>query len=116
MAPKFATPGSDPAENQVYSLSAHGIGAVCTFTWRNPHALHGPVTATKWIIWIGQDMGGGEKYRTQTPILDGGGVFISDINVPKAALPLGPLWVTPKYQKPDLTWNDGASTKFTVVP
>lgn len=117
MPPKFATSGmSDPAENQNYSKSGHGGGAVYTFKWQNPHGLHGSVAATHWVIWIGQNAGGGEKYKTQIPITDTRGTVISDINVSSAALVVGStLWVTPKYRKSDGTWNDGASTRFTVT-
>jgi len=117
MAPKFATTGtSDPADNQSYSKGAHGGGAVYIFKWENPHGLHGPVSATDWVIWIGQNSGGGEKYKTQTAISDIGTLVISDPNVPNAALPIGATyWVTPKYKKSDGTWNDGTPTKFKVV-
>ena len=117
MAPKFATINvSDPAENQSYSKSGHGSGAVYTFKWQNTHGLHGSVSATNWVIWIGQNAGGGEKYKTLSPIRDTGASVISDPKVPNAALPIGAtLWVTPKYQKSDGTWNDGTPTKFSVV-
>ena len=117
MAPKFATINvSDPAENQTYSKNGHGGGGFYTFKWQNPHGLHGSVSAINWVIWIGQNMGGGEKYKTPNPIRDTGALVISDSTIPNAALPIGAtLWVTPKYQKSDLTWNDGQSTKFTVV-
>ncbi|MGA6828396.1 hypothetical protein ACO9S2_12365 [Nitrospira sp. NS4] len=117
MAPKFATsPSSDPAEKQNYSKGGHGGGPLYTFKWQNSHGLHAAVNATKWVIWIGQNAGGGEKYKTQNPIQDTGSNIITDTNIPDAALPIGAtLWVTPKYQKADGSWNDGTSTQFTVV-
>jgi hypothetical protein len=117
MAPKFATaPGSDPAENNSYSKSGHGGGPTYIFKWQNSHGIHGAVSATKWVIWIGQNAGGGEKYKTQNAITDSGGPTNSDPNVTGNALPTGAtLWVTPKYQKSDGTWNDGTPTKFTVT-
>ena len=116
MAPKFATkPPSDPAENGTFSKSGHN-GPPYTFTWQNKHGLHGNVSATNWVIWIGQNSGGGEKYKTPNPIPDTGAAVISDPSVTDAALPIdSSLWVTPKYQKADSSWNDGTPTKFNVV-
>ncbi|MDF0673003.1 MAG: hypothetical protein P0120_01490 [Nitrospira sp.] len=116
MAPKFATPGkSDPSAGANYSVARHSNGSFCTFKWENPHGIHGSVVATNWKIWIGINAGGGEKYKTQVPIPNNGPI-LSDDKVPINALPVGTsLWVTPKYQKSDGTWNDGTPTKFNVV-
>lgn len=117
MAPKFATIGvSDPADSQNFSKSQHGGGSFYIFKWQNAHGLHGSVSATNWVIWIGQNAGGGEKYKTKIPIPDTGTAVVSDPGVSDAALPIGTSWwVTPKYQRSDGTWNDGHSTKFNVV-
>lgn len=116
MPPKFATPGkSVPAADENYSKARYGNGSFCTFKWENAHGIDGSVVATNWKIWIGINAGGGEKYKTQVPIPNNGPI-ISDTKVPSAALPVGTwLWVTPKYQKPDGTWNDGTPTRFRVV-
>lgn len=122
MPPKFANPpDSCPADTTPlfqYSKSAPGNknGALYIFKWQNQHGLHGAYNATHWVIWIGRNAGGGELYKTQTPIANVAGNVKTDNQVTSAALPVGEqLYVTPKYKDTNGIWNDGSSTKFKVV-